>query len=327
MPASACFWPVARLPSFAASAVGRLRRRRKGQLMFDRMTPSRIGLVEGARFWASWPFVPGATWLVSIFSCGTVLSVVLQRYLLEPTQTAQHIVEFNVGEAFGVAASLSIVLANSRRLVSLRRTDVAVLVLSALMWFVPEQHGIYLATTLAGIWFYLARRSDRELASLGQIWIALSIYELWGKLLFKLCYQMIEIVEVSLIYRIGGLFYGGLGIDGPSLHVRGDWSVVLLEGCSSFHNLSLTVLVWLSILKIANRWCDVAAFRALGVSAGLVIAINIARILAMLPSREAFLFWHDGAGSTLVALASVAAAIVPILLHVEGRACETNHQA
>lgn len=326
MPASVCFWSVARLPSFAASAVGRFRQRRNGELMFDRVTPSRIGIVKGTSVWASWPFVPSAAWLVSIFSCGTVLSVILQRYLLEPTQTAQHIVEFHVGETFGVAASLSLVLANPRRSVSLTRADVAILMLSALMWFVPEQHGIYLATTLAGIWFCLARRSDRQLVSLGQIWLALSIYELWGKLLFKLCYQMIEIVELSLIYRIGRFFYDGLRVDGPSLHVRGDWSVVLLEGCSSFHNLSLTVLVWLSILKIANRLCDVAAFRALGVSAGLVIAINIARILAMLPSREAFLFWHDGAGSSLVALASVAAAIVPILLHVERRACELNRQ-
>ncbi|MBE7182229.1 MAG: hypothetical protein INR71_13675 [Terriglobus roseus] len=273
-------------------------------------------------------FIPAhaASWAVLVFSAGTILSAVLQRHLLEGTQSAQHLVEFNVGEAFGLAASLSLVLADRHWRVSLTGSDVAVLVLSALAWFVPEQHGVYLATTLAGLWLLLRGRSDQRLADIGQIWLALSVYELWGKLVFKLAYQTIEVVEVSLIYTVGRLFYGGLGVDGASLSIRGDWSIVVLEGCSSFHNLSLTALIWLSILKIAEQRVSVAAFRALGVSACLVIAINVTRILLMLPSREAYIFWHDGAGSSLVALSSVLAAILPVLLRAEGHTCQPSPQ-
>ncbi|MDP4005183.1 hypothetical protein [Methylobacterium sp. NEAU K] len=267
-----------------------------------------------------------ASWVLLVFSGGTVLSAALQRHLLEETQSAQHLVEFNVGEAFGLAAILSLVLADSRRCAALAGSDIAVLLLSALAWFVPEQHGVYLATSLAGGWVLFRRRSDRRLAGIGQIWLALSIYELWGKILFKLAYQMIEIIEVGLLYRVGQLFYGGLGVSGASLSIHADWSIVILEGCSSFHNLSLTVLIWISILKIAETPVSLAALRALGLGACLVVAINVARILAMLPSREAFVFWHDGAGSSLVALTSVLAAIVPILLCVEGRACEAGTQ-
>ena len=50
----------------------------------------------------------------------------------------------------------------------------------------------------------------------------------------------------------------------------------------------------------------------------------VGRILAMLPSREAYQFWHDGAGSSLVALGSVAAAILPILVCVERDACRLS---
>lgn len=164
------------------------------------------------------------------------------------------------------------------------------------------------------------------MVGIGQIWLALSVYELWGKLLFKMAYQAIEVAEVGLIYRVGRLFYGGLGVEGASLSVRTDWSIVVLEGCSSFHNLSLAVLIWLSILKIAEQATGLAAFRALGVSTCLIIAINVTRILLMLPSREAFIFWHDGAGSSLVALASVLAVIAPILLYVEGRTCQPSPQ-
>ena len=265
--------------------------------------------------------IPAASWILLAFSCGTVLSALLQRHLLEAPQSAQHLVEFNVGEAFGLAASLSLILSGPSRSDALTRSDIAVLLLSALAWFIPEQHAVFLATTLAGTWFLLSARSDRWRADIGQVWLALSIYELWAKLLFKVAYQVIEVIEIELIYRVGRLIYGGIALSGASLAVRADWSIVILEGCSSFHNLSLAVLIWLSILKIAERPVSPAAFRALGLSACCVVAINIARILAMLPSREAYLFWHDGAGSSLVALSSVAAAIVPVLLCVEGSAC------
>jgi hypothetical protein len=224
---------------------------------------------------------------------------------------------------FALGAITSLILAGHRRPLVLTKSDLIVLVCSAAAWFVPEQHGVYIALTLGGGWLIISRRSERLIASIAQIWIALSVHELWGKLVFKLVYQSVATVEVGILYKIGRLFYGGLDMEGATLSVRNDWSIVVLEGCSSFHNLSLTVLIWLSILKIAEQTVSPAALRALGASAFLVIAINIARILVMLPSREAYLYWHDGTGSTWVAFSSVLAAIAPILYCVERRACRS----
>ncbi|MEL6061789.1 MULTISPECIES: hypothetical protein [unclassified Methylobacterium] len=267
-----------------------------------------------------------AAWAVLMFSAGTILSATVQRHLFEQTQTTQHLIEFNVGEAFALAALLSQLLTVPDARMTLARSDRAVLVLSALAWFIPEQHGVYLATTLAGSWLSLRGRADRHWAGIAQIWLALSIYELWGKLVFKMAYQSIEGAEIGLISRIGRLVYGGIGTEGASLSVRGDWAIVILEGCSSFHNLSLAVLVWLSILKIAAHPVDRAALAALATSFGLVVAINVARILAMLPSREAYHFWHDDAGSSLVALAAVVAMIVPALLWTKERTCAPHRR-
>ncbi len=72
---------------------------------------------------------------------------------------------------------------------------------------------------------------------------------------------------MGLIYRVGRLFHSGLGLNGASLSVGGDWSIVILEGCSPFHNLSLTVLIWLAILKIAEQAADQGAFPRLEMSA------------------------------------------------------------
>lgn len=261
------------------------------------------------------------SWALLLFSGGTILSAALQRHLFEQRPTAQHWVEFNVGEAFALAALVSQIRAVPDGGMTLTRSDRTILVLAALAWFVPEAHGVYAATTLAGAWALLRRRADRRWIGLGQIWLALSIYELWGKLLFKLVYQTIEGFEVGLITGVGRLIYADLGTTGASLSIRSDWSIVVLEGCSSFHNLSLAILIWLSILKIADRPADRAARGGLATSFCLVVTINVARILAMLPSREAYHHWHDGSGSSLVALASVAAMIGPTLFWIEERAC------
>ncbi len=98
----------------------------------------------------------------------------------------------------------------------LSRSDRAVLVVSALAWFIPEQHGVYLATTLAGGWLVTRPRPDRHWMGIGQIWLALSIYELWGKLVFKILYQSIEGAEIGLIYRIGHLVYPASGRTAPA---------------------------------------------------------------------------------------------------------------
>ena len=266
---------------------------------------------------ASRRFLDADDFLILLFSGGTLLCAFLQRLFLEELQSGQHLVEFNVGEMFAAAAIVAMVFDARGRMASLSRGDFTALILSSLSWFIPEQHAIYLAMTGAGGWMLLKRPHDRLLVGVGQMWLALSIYELWGKLIFKCVYQLVEVFEVSLIFHMGRIFFKGLEVQGANLAVRPDWSIVILDGCSSFHNLSLAALIWLSILKLANRSVNAGALYALLMSAGMVVVINIGRILAMLPSSEAYAFWHDGSGSSYSALASVLASVLPILLYVE----------
>ena len=267
-----------------------------------------------------------ASWLLLVFSGGTVLSAALQRLLVEQQQSSQRLVELNVGEMFAAAGVMSLLYAARHLRPALTRVDRVVLLVCSLAWFVPEPHAVYGGMTLAGGWFAAKSSRDRLLTGLGQVWLALSFYELWSKLVFKLFYQAIEPFEVGLMFEVGRLFYGGISMSGVNLRIRGDWSVVILEGCSSLHNLSLTALIWLCVLKIAGRTWGLGAVQVLLVSAGLVVAINIARILLMLPSFAAYHFWHNGQGSTATALASVLASVVPILLYVERTPCLASRQ-
>lgn len=267
--------------------------------------------------------VRAASWAVLMFSVGTALSAGLQRHL-DPTQGPQHLIELDVGEAFASAAILSLLLAHPGAKPGLTRVDFVVLVVCALAWFLPEFHAVYLGMTLAGAWLLFGSSRKGALRQIGQVWLALSFCQLWSKLAFKMFYLVIEPYEVGLVARIGRWVFPDLHTAGAYLSTGTDWSVVMLEGCSAFHNLSLAALLWLCVLKIGGRQMDGGAFAALAVSAVLVAAINVARVLAMVPSRTAYAFWHDGSGSAYVALASVVVSVLPIMIRVERRARRTG---
>ncbi|WP_409568444.1 hypothetical protein [Methylobacterium sp. J-072] len=277
------------------------------------------GPIEAARA-ANWP-VQAASWNLLIFGCGTAASAALQRLLLEPNPGLQRLVEFKFGEVFATLATAAILFAARHRRPALTRTDLAILIACALSWFLPEPHAVYAGMTLAAAWLLARRARDRVLADIGQIWLALSLCELWSKLVFKLFYHAIEPFEVAVMAWVGRVVFPGLQASGVYLSARPDWSIIMLEGCSAFHNLSLAALIWLCVLKIAGRSVSRGTLGALAVSAVLVVAINIARILAMLPSAEAYRDWHDGVGSVTVALVSVAASLLPIVVHVERTPC------
>lgn len=265
--------------------------------------------------------LPVANWALLVFSCGTVISAALQRLLLEPDPGTQRLIELDLGEMFAAAAVASLVFSAPRSRPALRRFDLAILTACALSWFLPEAHAVYAGMTLAGGWLVIRRAHDRLLAEVGQIWLAVSVCELWSKLAFKLFYHIIEPAEVAVMAWFGRFAFPGLQASGVYLSTRPDWSIVMLEGCSAFHNLSLAVLIWLCVLKIAGQRLSRGAIGALAVSATLVVAINVARILAMLPSSAAYHYWHDGTGSIIVALTSAMASVLPIIIYVERGAC------
>lgn len=257
-----------------------------------------------------------ASWAVLVFTLGTALSAGLQRHL-DPNLGTQPLVELDLGEAFASAAILSLLLASPHARPGLTRLDLGVLVLCALSWFLPEFHAVYLGMTLAGLWLFFRAPREGGLREIAQVWLALSLCQLWGKLAFKVFYLVIEPYEVGLMAWIGRWVFPDLTRSGFSLSTHTDWSIVILEGCSAFHNLSLATLLWLCVLKIAGHRADRGAFVSLVVSAVLIVAINIARILAMVPSRDAYTFWHDGSGAAFVALVSLAASVLPIMIRIE----------
>ncbi len=219
--------------------------------------------------------------------------------------------EVNVGEFFAFVAIYSLIKGKSGD-IALTKIDFFTLSAGAMFFLPPEPlHLPFIGATIVGIYLWRRRPYSPQLASVGQLLLAVSAYEIWGPLFFRLVSAPIIQLEVALIAKAGQLLGFGLETDGILLRSPSGWSVFIMDACSSFHNVSLAVLVWLSLLKLARvepkRW-QLAAL-ALGVIA--IIGLNALRILLMTPSEEGYVFWHEGAGAILFSCLTLAAVAVP----------------
>ena len=221
--------------------------------------------------------------------------------------------EINAGELLAFVAIYSI-LKSKIDTVRLSRVDFVV-ILACAMFFLPPSPGLpFVGATVAGLYFWRRGPSNAKLASAGQLWVAISFYRFWGRHFFQIVSAPIIQAEAFVIGKAGQLFGFGLSLDGIRLHGPNGWFVYILEGCSSFHNASLAVLVWLSLIKLAGTKVSGSTLMALGVGILAIICLNVLRIVLMTPSEEAYHFWHEGSGATLFSCFTFGAIAVPTIL-------------
>jgi exosortase/archaeosortase family protein len=93
------------------------------------------------------------------------------------------------------------------------------------------------------------------------------------------------------------------------------YGVVILGACSSFHNLSLAMLCWVTISMLRHqdwRARDFAIGAAIG---GTMILLNIARMFLMAWNFDLYQYWHDGTGAEIYA---VGASLAVLLMSLYG---------
>jgi exosortase/archaeosortase family protein len=221
--------------------------------------------------------------------------------------------EVNAGELLAFVAIYSVL---KSKIDTFRFSRVDFVIISACaMFFLPPKPSLpFVGATIAGLYFSRRRPYNEQLASAGQLWLAISFYKIWGRQLFQIVSAPIIQAEAFAIAKASQLFGSGLSLDGIRLHGPNGWFVYILEGCSSFHNASLAVLVWLSLIKLAGTKVSGSTLMALGVGILAIICLNVLRILLMTPSEEAYHFWHEGSGATLFSCFTFGAIAVPTIL-------------
>jgi exosortase/archaeosortase family protein len=236
---------------------------------------------------------------------------ILGYYQFGVTQTERSFV-LNAGELLAFFAVFTIVQPRPAR-IKLSDCDLAVLAGCSLLFVPPYPQNLpFLGASLAGIYIYW-RGGDARLKSVGQIWLALSMCEVWGRVVFRIVAVPTLRAESILVAKAGNLLGLGLSIDGVLIRTPGGWSMYLLDACSSFHNLSLAFLVWLSLLKLSEAQANLSKVVALVIGMVAVVGLNTVRLLLMTRSEASYQYWHQGDGQVVYSIVALLAIALPTL--------------
>ena len=82
------------------------------------------------------------------------------------------------------------------------------------------------------------------------------------------------------------------------------WAIEVANGCSSFHNISLAVLCWVTLTKLRRDTWIRSDFLFAGLSCLAMFVMNAARIYLIAQGPEAKFYWHDGDGAQIFSLAA-----------------------
>ena len=138
----------------------------------------------------------------------------------------------------------------------------------------------------AAIFIWIRGRRDPKLRAAGVVPAALAIQEYWGHIIFDLFALPLLRAETAVVgtsvqaLRAGTMWRDNV-ITGPS-----GFGIIVYSGCSSFHNLSLAMLCWLTVSKLRNqnwRSRDLLTGCAIGAT---MIACNVARLCLMAWSSD-----------------------------------------
>jgi hypothetical protein len=172
----------------------------------------------------------------------------------------------------------------------------------SLLVFLPTNRAIWVAATGIAIYLWLTDTGDPKLRSAGIVLAALSVQELWGKLFFNLLASHALRAEAAAIGTMleaarPGTVWQDNTIIGPDGH-----GVVIISGCSSFHNVSLALLCWVTLSRLRCHTWRVRDF-VIGSAIGItMIFFNMARIFLMAWNTELYHYWHEGSGAEIFAI-------------------------
>ena len=191
-------------------------------------------------------------------------------------------------------------LFESDRQIRASATDVGFVLLIAMLNFLSASSVAWVSITAFGIFIVLRSARDSSLAAAAVVLMALALNGLWGPTLFDLFAIQLLQLDAALVGTLLSLTQPGMSWDQTIVGRPDGHSVFIYSPCSSFHNISLGLLCWVSVTKLVrSRWVR-SDFLWASAVAGAVIVLNASRLYLMALSPEYFTYWHDGFGVVIV---------------------------
>lgn len=195
-------------------------------------------------------------------------------------------------------------VADSSRMAPARTGDFVLALAVIASGFLTARSAPGLATTVCALYLMIRDRRDLRLAAAGAVLLALAFNGFWGPRLFELfAYDLLKadaaLVGAALTATKTGVVWSETIVGAGSDH-----SIIVYGPCSSFHNISLGLLCWVSLTKLARpRWVASDVWVGIAVCAA-VVALNASRLYLMALSADGYAYWHQGAGEQISAIAT-----------------------
>ncbi|NKB65368.1 MAG: hypothetical protein GKR95_25800 [Gammaproteobacteria bacterium] len=192
--------------------------------------------------------------------------------------------------------------ANAHTLIPRGELITAVIVGFAIMAFSFLNY--YLAVGLIGtavsLWLLSRYRAAPALRSAGIVLLALCIHLVWAKLIFQIFQPYILLADAFAVDMAIKMF--GLDIIREVTTFRHNGhAVILTRLCSSFHNISLALLIGTSAIFLVRSYWVSTDVLWLPMICFLMVFVNIVRLIILAWSYEHYEYWHHGPGTPVLA--------------------------
>lgn len=242
-------------------------------------------------------------WLACIFFASQVLVAPIGLAGEDPLDFPQALLSRSVFFYLGWYVIVALLLASNPDQPVTRFEIPTALSLVALN-FLPVQSSNWLSTTAFGLYLFFTSRDDNKLKAAATVLLALSVNGYWGPKFFNVFGYWILRADAALVGTALVATQPGIGWHETVIGWPGGHSVLIFSPCSSFHNISLGLLCWVSVTKLfRTSWARGDFAVALAVCATVVL-LNAIRLYLMALSSEHYAYWHGGTGEQLFAWAS-----------------------
>jgi exosortase/archaeosortase family protein len=189
-------------------------------------------------------------------------------------------------------------------------SDVLIALALCLPLFLPTTRTMKVIALGAAVFCWLRGRNDPKLRSAGIVLGALAIQEYWGHIVFDLFALPLLRAETAVVGTLVHALRAGTEWQGNVITAPSGFSIIVYSACSSFHNLSLAMLCWLTVSRLRNQTWRRGDFLTACLIGAAMIACNVTRLCLMAWGPDLYEYWHDGPGAQVFAVGASAMVLV-----------------
>jgi exosortase/archaeosortase family protein len=190
--------------------------------------------------------------------------------------------------------------------------ELALVISLCLLGSLKQKEAAPFALTGLAFWLFTDRRIEAR--AVAAVLLAIAVHQFWSRVVFSIVSPELVRTDAMMVGAVMTLAVKGVGWQDNLITMPNGFRIVVLESCSSFANVSASLLAWVALAKLERLhwvrndiWVALAAVLA-------QVALNIIRLCLLAQSQAMYLYWHDGAGAQIyVAAASGTAVLIGVL--------------